>query len=61
MSRKDFQIIADCLRAQKPQASTRTWVAFLQWGDMVREFDCRLAATSDRYDSAKFLRACGYD
>lgn len=66
MTRKDFQAIADCIKATDP----RNRVSFFalqddgrlrQWIETVEEFCAMCREQNSRFDKARFLTACGYD
>ena len=54
MTRKDFELIAGVIKGQrKPHNDTETIE------ELAREMADALAGTNDRFDRAKFLKACG--
>ena len=59
MTRKDFQLIADTLKANKPD---EYWTAETdQWKSTVLEFTINLATTNARFDREGFKAACGLE
>jgi len=65
MTRKDFVLIADTLKAAKPalgphDASDMEMQAQLAlWTDMAESFGTALARTNPAFDRTRFLTACG--
>ena len=56
MSRKDFELIARVLRAQRDHATdAELW----RLDQTARAFADELSATNPRFDRVRFLRACG--
>ncbi len=59
MTRKDFVLIAEAIKATA-DANTANETAQWVWRrDMAVAFATRLAGTNARFDRDKFLRACG--
>ena len=57
MIRKDFQIVADGLRANRPEEN---WLnKYIQWSGDVIAIAHELAGTNRRFDFDKFYHACG--
>tara|TARA_R110002020_G_scaffold367414_1_gene579300 strand:- start:345 stop:542 length:198 start_codon:yes stop_codon:yes gene_type:complete len=58
MTHKDFQLIADTLKANKPDPKRR--VRMKQWESTVAIMAKELATTNDRFDAVRFTNACDY-
>ena len=58
MSRKDFELIAAVLREAHDQTDASS-TARLLTDSLAEDFAHALARTNDRFDRARFLRACG--
>jgi len=57
MTRKDFELIAGILKAQRPFAQTDDERNLLN--DTVKVFAERLKATNQQFNAERFIRACG--
>ena len=56
MTRKDFQLIADTLKASKPKSEVSQPLA--NWMMTVDRFADALAETNPRFDRDRFINAC---
>lgn len=57
MTKKDFEFIAETLRQSEPIGPQG--MAHDQWHQTCVVFARKLAAVNPRFDSARFLKACG--
>ena len=59
MTRKDYELIAHCLRQNKH--TTLNSMGFSIYSLTVHCFRARLQAENPNFDAARFLRACGIE
>jgi len=59
MTRQHFQLIADILKANKPNEVGDTTSFYIQWEGTVLRFAGVLAHTNPGFKKDKFLEACG--
>lgn len=63
MTRKDYQLIASALLAEKPDRDGTAWAngARDEWSTVVLRFAQVLQGTNPGFDRARFLAACGME
>lgn len=69
MTRRDFELIANALKAAKPTAHPEgteaaeiaTLAENVAWRNVALSFADHLSATNPRFDRERFLRACGVE
>lgn len=59
MSRRHLELIAEVLREVKPAFPTQG--ESLQWRWTVERFTAELNSVNDRFDAARFEKACGLE
>ncbi len=59
MTRKDYKLIAEILRDNKPVIEVDGISVWNYWDDLVFEIAFALAEKNPRFDRKKFYKACG--